>query len=232
MPTITAVADQLVAADLPVLFVDTCILLDVIRSIKRRFPQCAAQARALHSAVTVAPRRCVLVVSHLVQHEWGVHQQELLEEATRHLVEMEDQSGHFHDACSVFGIAPGFGRANYAGHAVAAQLHDLSRQLIDSGIVVGPDNECSGRAMHRVTYNIPPSKRGGEAKDCTILEQYLAVCGRLQAAGFARRRVFCSSNTNDYGEAGGLHPQLAPDFAAVGLRFTTNLPWGFHEVTH
>ncbi len=34
MPTITAVADQIIAEDLPALFVDTCILLDVIRSIK------------------------------------------------------------------------------------------------------------------------------------------------------------------------------------------------------
>jgi hypothetical protein len=86
--------------------------------------------------------------------------------------------------------------------------------------------------MHRVIHNIPPSKRGGEAKDCTILEEYLAVSRRLHAAGFPKKKVFCTSNTNDYCDAGGLHGVLAAEFAPIGLRFTSNLGWGFHDVTH
>ena len=198
MPTITAVADHIIAQDLPALFVDTCILLDVIRSIKRKSANCAAQAQGLHNAATVAPRRCIVVVSHLVQHEWGVHEKELLDEATRHLIDLQEHSGHFHDACGVFGIAPGFGRSNYAAHNMAVRLHDLSHQLINCGIVIDPDNECSGRAIARVIHNVPPSKKGGEAKDCTILEEYLAVARRLHDAGFQKKRVFCTSNTNDY----------------------------------
>jgi hypothetical protein len=232
MSTVAAVAEQLVAVDLPVLFVDTCILLDVVRSIKRRSANCAAQARALHNAVTVAPHQCALVISHLVQHEWQTHQRELLEEATRHLIEMEDQSRHFHDACGVFGIAPGFGRANYAAHAMPTRLLDLSRELLDCATLVDGDNECSGRAIHRVIHNIPPSKKGGEAKDCTILEEYLAVARELHAVGFPRKKVLCTSNTNDYCEPGGLHAALAAEFAIINLRFTTNLGWGFHDVTH
>lgn len=232
MPDFTAVADQIIAEDLPVLFVDTCILLDVVRSIKRKFKSCVAQAQSLHSAATVAPRQCILVTSHLVQHEWGVHEQELLDEATRHLIDMEEYSGHFHDACDVFGIEIGFGRSNYAAHNMAMRLRDLSRQLLDCGIVIDQDNACSGRAISRVIHNIPPSKRGGEAKDCTILEEYLAVARLLQDAGFQKKRVFCTSNTNDYCEAGKLHAALAAEFAPINLRFTSNLSWGFHDVTH
>jgi hypothetical protein len=54
--------------------------------------------------------------------------------------------------------------------------------------------------------NIPPARQGGEAKDCTILEECLAVSRRLH--------------------------ELVGDFAGVGLRFTANLPWGVHDVTH
>jgi hypothetical protein len=232
MPTITAVADHIIAADLPVLFVDTCILLDVIRSIKRKLKNCASQAQGLHNAATVVPRQCVIVVSHLVQHEWGVHQQELLDEATRHLIDLEEHSGHFHDACGVLGIAPGFARANYAAHDVSVRLRDLSHQLLNCALVVEQDNECSNRAITRVIQNVPPSKKGGEAKDCTILEEYLAVARRLHAAGFQKKRVFCTSNTNDYCKGGALHPKLAGEFAPIDLRFTSNLSWGFHDVTH
>jgi len=190
MPHLTAVADQLIAADLPVIFLGTCILLDIIRAIKRRYADCVVKAKELHTAVTVLPIQCSLVASHLVRHEWGVHEPELLAEASRHLGAIEEQSGLFHDACGVFAIVPGFARANYAGHGMAEQLRDLSRELLSCGIEVDADDECSGRAINRVIYNIPPSKKGGEAKDCTILEEYLAVCRRLHAEGFARKRVF------------------------------------------
>jgi hypothetical protein len=232
MPTIVGVADHIIAEDLPVLFVDTCVLLDVIRSIKRKFTNCALQAQSLHSAATAVPRECLIVISHLVRHEWGVHQQELLDEADRHLSELQEHSGHFHDACGVLGIAPGFGRANYAAHDVAVRLHDLSRQILDCALVVEQDYECSNRAITRVIYNVPPSKKGGEAKDCTILEEYLAIARRLHAAGFQKKRVFCTSNTNDYCEGRALHPDLAAEFAVIDLRFTSNLGWGFHDVTH
>lgn len=232
MPAIAAVADHIVAENLPVLFVDTCILLDVIRSIKRKAKDCAAQAKGLHSAITVSPKQCIIVVSHLVKHEWGVHEQDLLDEASRHLIDLEEHSGHFHDACGVLGIAPGFGRSNYAAQNVAGSLRDLSRQLLDCGIVIDKDNECSGRAINRVMYNIPPSKKGGEAKDCTIIEEYLAVVRCLNDAGFKKKRVLCTSNTNDYCEGSKLHPGLASEFAPINFRFTSNLGWGLHDVTH
>jgi len=232
MPSIPVVADHIIAENLPAIFVDTCILLDVIRSIKRKSKDCAAHAMALHSAATTAPKQCIIVVSHLVRHEWDVHDQELLNEASRHLIDLEDYSGHFHDACGILGIGPGFSRANYAAHELAVKLHGLSRQLLDCAIVIDPDNECSGRAINRVIYNVPPSKKGGEAKDCTILEEYLAVARRLNDAGFQKRRVFCTSNTNDYCDPVGLHASLAAEFAPINVRFTSNLGWGFYDVTH
>lgn len=232
MPSIVDVAAQLAAADLPVIFLDTCVLLDVMRAIKRRYVNCIGDGVRLHAAATVAPRQCSIAISHLVRHEWGANQQTLLDEATRHLSEIDDQSRHFHDACDVFGIAPGFARANYAGLGVARRLLDLSRQLLECAMVIDADNECSGRAMARVIDNAPPSKQGGGAKDCTILEEYLAVGRHLQEHGFQRRRVFCTSNTTDYCSASHLHAGLATDFAAVGLQFTSNLSWGLHDVTH
>ncbi len=232
MPTITAVADHIIGEDLPVLFVDTCILLDVIRSIKRKFRNCAAQAQGLHTVATVAPKQCIIVVSHVVQHEWHVRQQQVLDEAARHLNDLQEHSGHFHDACGVLGLAPGFGRSNYAVHNMAVRLRDLAHHLLACGIVIDPDDECSGRAIGRVIHNIPPSKKGGEAKDCTILEEYLAVARRLHDAEFQKKRVFCTSNTNDYCGPAGLHALLAAEFAPINLRFTSNLGWGFHDVIH
>ena len=63
MPTITDVADQVIANDRPVIFLDTCILLDVIRAIKRQHTGCVAAAHKLHAAATVVPAQCSVVIS-------------------------------------------------------------------------------------------------------------------------------------------------------------------------
>jgi len=68
-------------------------------------------------------------------------------------------------------------------------------------------------------------------KDCTILEEYLEVSRQVRQAGFAKKLVFCTSNTKDYCQTGGgLFPALAAEFQTVGLVFTHDLPWAAHEV--
>ena len=55
---------------------------------------------------------------------------------------------------------------------------------------------------------------------------------RLQGAGFSPKRVYCTSNKNDYCErpSSRLHPSLAVDFGAAGLGFAANLPWSVNEI--
>lgn len=141
-------------------------------------------------------------------------------------------SGYFHESCAVFGITTGFDKATYSKLDVATRLHDLSQKVLQSGLTVDSDNGCFAKAVHRVIHNIPPSKKGGEAKDCTILEEYLAVCGALRAAGFQKKLVFCTSNTNDYcDKSSAPAPALATEFATLKLDFRTSLEWAVHELS-
>ena len=233
MATPEEIADQLIKIDLPVIFLDTCIFLDIIRAIKRRQSNGVRDAVKLLAAAGDHPRRCVVIASHVVTHEWNANQEGLRNEALEHFIDIEDQADHFHVVCEVLGIPPGFSRANFAGVGVADRLHKLSEDLLGRAMVIDPDNDCSGRAMMRLIHNLPPSKKGREAKDCIILEQYLAVCRRLLKTNFPRKRVFCTSNTNDYCDATrGLHTNLATEFASAGLEFASNLSMGFHRLFH
>jgi len=114
---------------------------------------------------------------------------------------------------------------------LAAALRGLSKGLLDASLRIDPHNDTNMRAFARAATKAPPSRKGGEIKDSTIVEECLEVSRQLHAAGFLRKRVFCTSNTSDYCDASGsLHPALAADFAAVGLSFVTNLPWAVHEM--
>jgi hypothetical protein len=123
-------------------------------------------------------------------------------------------------------------KGRYAQLGVAGRLRDLSRQLLDKAVCLDADAGCRLRAFERVVDKRPPSEKSGEVKDSAIIEEYPGVCQRLQAAGFARERVFCTSNTSDYCAASAQpHPDLKAEFDACGLTFTTNLPWAVHEIT-
>src|SRR5262249_12654718 len=125
----------------------------------------------------------------------------------------------------------GFGRPLYTGPRLADRLFDLSKQLLDNSVVLDADPGCTSRGFGRVVAKAPPSKQGGEVKDCVIVEECLELTRQAKSLVFAKKCVFCTSNMDDYGgPAGGLHQILASEFATAGLVFTENLPWAVHEI--
>jgi hypothetical protein len=232
MPSIMDAVANLQGQGLPVLFLDACSIVDVIRGPARhdQLAGCvAAGAELLHMA-TVPPVRCVLVVASFVPHEWLDHAQPEVKNLTKHLRRLDEQAGDFHDACAAIGLVPPFARPSYDSVGLVAGLEVLSKGLLDAAIHLDAHNDTNMRAFARAVAKVPPSGKGGEIKDATITEECLEVSRQLHAAAFARKRVFCTSNTNDYCEAGGLHADLAAEFALVGLDFVTNLPWAVSEM--
>jgi hypothetical protein len=233
MPSVDEAVESLVAADKPVLFLDTCVLLDIIRSTQRCLKDYAARASELLTLISDSPPACALILSSIVPQEWADNAPTVMDETSRHLRSMEEQSAHFHAACQALGLAMPAPRTQYGQSGLAEALRDLSRSLVDHAVILDEQTDSRIKAFNRVVNRIPPAMRKGEVKDCAIIEEYLAVCRGLQAAGFMRKRVFCTSNTEDYCEAGGvLHSHLAIEFAGCALSFTKNLPWALHEITH
>ncbi len=136
-----------------------------------------------------------------------------------------------HKFCGLMGIIPPFPITRYSLLPLAESLHDLSSRLLDSALRLDQDRDCIIRSHTRASSYAPPARKG-QVRDATIIEECLEVSRQLQAVGFARKRVFCTSNTNDYCERGlsRLHPSLVVDFGAVGLEFAANLPWAVSEI--
>jgi hypothetical protein len=75
MPSIAEAVAQILVADQPVLFADTCVLVDVIRAPLRpaELVGCVEAAWELLQLVTTTPVRCLLVVASFVPGEWLEH---------------------------------------------------------------------------------------------------------------------------------------------------------------
>jgi hypothetical protein len=233
MPSLADAVAQIRAADLPVAFIDTCIIVDPIRTPLRpgEFRGCIEAAQELLQRATTLPARCTLVIASFVHSEWEAHARPVAEKLRDHLAQVDAETGRLHQFCALVGISPSFPQSEYRPLPLPDRLHDLSRQLRDAAIRLDQDQDCIIRAHGRASTYTPPSRKGGEVKDSTIIEECLEVSRRLQAFGFGRKRVFCTSNTKDYCESGKLHRALAVDLGAVGLGFASNLPWVLQEIS-
>jgi hypothetical protein len=234
MPSIADAGVKIVTTGLPVLFVDTCSLLDVIRAPLRPadLTGCVEAAQELVRLATIDPVQCILGVASFVPGEWLAHADSQADSVRIHITEIDEETRRLHGLCSVLGTNPSFPIVEYAFLSLADRLRDLSRRLLDSALHLDQDPDCVLRAYQRATNYLPPSLKGGEVKDSTIIEECLEVSRWLRAAGFSRKRVFCTSNKSDYCARGSsrLHPLLAADFQAVGLDFATSLPWAVNEI--
>ena len=93
---------------LPVLFVDTCILLDVIRAPLRpaQLPGCVEAAQELLQLVATPRVRCTLVVASFVPGEWLTHASAEADSLRTHLAEIDEESYRLHGFCGLVGIDP------------------------------------------------------------------------------------------------------------------------------
>jgi hypothetical protein len=233
MPSLADAVDLIRAAGLPVLFADTCSLVDVIRAPTRpgELRGCVEAATELLAIATARPPGCLLVAASFVPGELLAHAGPEADNLRAHVARVDQEAEHLHGFCGLVGIVPSFSRPAYGSLPLADRLHDLSRGLLDCALRLDPDQDCIIRAHGRAATYTPPSRKGGEVKDSTILEECLEVSRRLQAAAFGWKLVFCTSNRRDYCEAGSrLHPPLAVEFGAADLGFATSLPWALNEI--
>jgi hypothetical protein len=120
MPSIAAAEAQLRADNRPVPFLDTCVIVDIIRATMRcmgtNFVQSAVVLRGLLKS---APPGCALAVASMVPTEWGNHAPRTRNEVRGHLAKIQDQAQHFHAACGTPGVGLAYGLPAYPAANVA-----------------------------------------------------------------------------------------------------------------
>lgn len=89
MPTLAAVAADLLARPRPVLCLDTCELLLAVQCLPQRRALQVEALNRIRTFLTATPDRLQLVITDLVPHEWGQNIAEVQHQATRFLVQAE-----------------------------------------------------------------------------------------------------------------------------------------------
>lgn len=214
-----AVADTILADPRPLLFLDTCVLLDAVRAPSRRTLGSPAvrAARHLLSALGSSPPGCHLVASHILPTEFG-----------HNLAAARADCSAAASACDlVLEVAAGLNLVSGpppGAAAVTPRLVELAEQLRDSATILPDDPTCLRWAFERVLGKQQPGQSGG-VKDAYLIAQCFELVASLRGRGFAPRCAFSSSNTRDFANPNStrVHDHLSAEFSRLGLEYFVSL---------
>ena len=212
MPTIAAAVATIQANPAPVVFLDTCVLLDIIRAPLRNAASAVEAATELLIGTQHSPPSVHLVIGPPTPKEWSDHVDEVVTDCTTAVNSVNAVS----EAWSYLGMA-GIPPLPAAAMLLPNRLRNLSQDLRNAAILLDKDADALSRAIDRVINVLRPMRKEGKgAKDAVILEHAIGLTRALRAAAFGQTCFFVSSNTNDFAKSKTttLHPHLAGDFGA------------------
>lgn len=242
--TIANLVNIVLANPAPVVLVDTCSSLDLLRACYRDNVQTQTVAAAIRliAAATASPPTVWLINTDLTTIEFANHVLQVTNELLEHLNWIDDTTAALTSA-GRFGRNPHrilnicdrlwafISRRQHSNPfypAVAAlepSLSSLSQDFQSAFATAVSDPACQARGLGRMaTVTAPCRSRGStNSADCIIIEHFLEFASQLGTAGFTFKRVFVSSNTKDYGKAPLPKGQLRTDFVAAGIDFVSDL---------
>ncbi len=224
----------------PVLFLDACALLDILRVASIRDD--ATPARAILAAneilerINSNPRTSWLLCAALVEVEWKDNVERVMNEITNHVRQVDRSIERLHTAVRAIpsivadiktgemrGLAAGLRAPQFGSLALPTKLFEIAEKLMASALWLAADEQVLNAANARSMQALKPASVGKrERGDCHIIETYFALCRALRAGHFAESCIFVSSNKTDFfGEGSPMRPHedLAGACSAVGLQF-------------
>ncbi len=233
MMSIADAAAALAGDPRPVLALDTCVPLDVIRAGIRGQTDRIAECRRLSEIVVTAPERVQLVVTSLVLLEWSQNKDEVGAEATEWLADTDRRILEIHRTWDRVGSPLPAPAPKYDDPGLVAALTSLGESLILGALVLEEDNACVMRALDRVKQKQRPSHKK-EIKDSIHLEHYLELSRQLHMAGYAQPTIFVSSNSSDFwadkNTPSQPHVELRADLTAANLTFYGRLDFALRHL--
>ncbi|TFI59749.1 hypothetical protein E2493_02610 [Sphingomonas parva] len=215
-------AAEIAARGVPVLCIDTCSLLDIMRDPTREDARPNERRASIDLVARIEAGDLVCLVAEQVRLEFGTLDLTIQTQAVNALKALREQVERVNEIHNLF--LP----------AVPISLVHLDMQVAPARAVVGRwlaaatsapgSGDALARAMDRVNRNITPARQGREVKDCVVFETYLEAITKVRAAGMPATAVMLSSNTKEYlSERRVLKADIASDFTRVNMSFAPNM---------
>jgi hypothetical protein len=222
------VARRVIAAPAPVLLIDTCALLDLMRDPRRDTfsSENVEAAHRLLRKVEERPRSLWLPIVRQVLIELDDNKPFVRIDAEKAIRNLQETIERVQSIFTAHGLATSAINPKLVDSEFSETTVRVVEKFISSALHVTTPRGAERCAFVRIAQNIAPSKKGKQAKDCLVFESYLMVATHLRAHGFDGSIVFLTTNKNDYSHmpsAAVPHPDLASELTTLNISYATNL---------
>jgi len=235
----TELSEVIISAPAPVLFLDTCIILDIIRSPFRdkistnnneiSTNEISASLELIRK--TEANNRSVwLVTNEIVYTEWKENIETVKNELTEEIKKAELKRQKMVNAANIiFDIKHNFGQPIQTLN-LSEHLGNLSKSLLDKCEKIAIDDSHYVEAMKRINKCDAPAQRGkNSAKDCQIFAAFLDIGKQLRNKNFHQNICFITTNYQDYGKPNAPKSPLDQELVSINAKYLHQLAWGIIE---
>lgn len=222
MSTAAEVVGRVCAIERPVIFVDACSLLDVVRDPTREKFSGGHLAAAQEVLVWAEgkPASVSVLLTEQAHREAMENVERVEREAAQALERLDGSIRKVAEIGRVLGLPDVREPTKFAEIGIGAAARRIFDRFLAAASIVDDEVASKARAMTRVSEGRAPASPGKQsAKDCLVIETCLYVARELRGAAFGGKMLFLTSNTTDYtsGPRGSLHQDLTGEFAAVQM---------------
>ena len=223
-------AKTIAAGGTPVLLIDTCSILDVMRDPTRETLRLHERQAGFDLLAAVEAGKLAGVVAHQVTIEFAEHDQSVQDEADRALKKIRFRIDHVNQISAIMG-APGSLNLTHLDDYVARTRKIVGRWLTQL-VPYKPDATIIEKAIARMNGNIAPARRGKDSsKDCIVFETYLNFAKMLRTEGLTAPIVFLSSNISEYlSDSKVLKTEIANDLSPLKIDYASNMAMAKHQL--
>lgn len=227
--TVAEIAQIFLADRRPILMVDTCSLLDIIRSPMRNSVHTHVEA-AKQLVEDLNNQRIWLVLTSTVFDEYTRNSAVVKTEIERHIRRIEVDGKSINGALTLMDLPMPIDPLVFGHAALIFELERLVDDLLALGYHIDRDNNVTEKAVQREGGKIAPSQKSGQFRDCLILEHFLALATQLRGQGYLEKMTFITNNSNDYGPAPIALSPIDTEFAALNIAYNSDFNWALGTI--
>lgn len=211
--------------DIPVLCLDTCIILDMLRDPTRpglRVHDHEASLALLNAAESGLGVETL--VAQQVGREFRDNADRVEGEARDRIAKRRAGVDSLNRLVALYGAPGRVDLAHWSGHE--ARCRRLACRWLKAGTEVPDSEDIVGRAFLRLNEARTPARKGKDAmKDCVVLETYIDAVRTLRNAGRESPAVFVSSNIRDFAatDRTTIREDVREEFEAIDLQYAPNM---------
>ena len=220
------VTNKATNANLPILFLDTCALLDLMRGPNRKefdIANAKAAIKLLGLADNEKPEITLMLADQVI-NELNDNMGKIKQYCSNAILDIKENMQRLFSLAKIYGIDVPYDNIDIT----ALKFDEVANGIVDcfirASLKIFRNDTVLTKATKRVLCPKAPAKKGKDSlKDCIIIETYLHTANNLRMNGFQNKIVFLTVNTKDFSEIKNnsfiLHKELSTEFSDVSLEF-------------